>query len=75
MTIAHEAAINATVHANYSQIGAPLRVAIYDDRVEIDNPGILPPGITIEDVRQGVSKTHNRVIACCFVNRADRAVR
>ncbi len=66
MIIVREAVINAIVHADYSQIGAPLRVAIYDDRVEIENPGILLPGMTIEDVRQGVSKIRNRVIARVF---------
>ncbi len=66
MTIVREAVVNAIVHADYSQIGAPLRVAIYDDRVEIENPGILLPGMTIEDVRQGVSKIRNRVIARVF---------
>lgn len=66
MIIMREAVINAIVHADYSQIGAPLRVAIYDDRVEIENPGILLPGMTIEDVRQGVSKIRNRVIARVF---------
>jgi predicted HTH transcriptional regulator len=54
------------VHADYSQIGAPLRVAIYDDRIEIENPGILLPGMTVEDVKQGVSKIRNRVIARVF---------
>ena len=48
------------------QIGSQIRVAIYDDRVEIENPGILLPGMTIEDVRQGVSKIRNRVIARVF---------
>jgi len=66
LTIVREAVINAIVHADYSQIGAPLRVAIYDDKVEIENPGILLPGMTIEDVRQGVSKIRNRVIARVF---------
>ena len=66
LTIVREAVINAIVHADYSQIGAPLRVAIYDDRVEIENPGILLPGMTVEDVRQGVSKIRNRVIARVF---------
>lgn len=66
LTIMREAVINAIVHADYSQMGAPLRVAIYDDRVEIENPGILMPGLTIEDVKQGVSKIRNRVIARVF---------
>lgn len=66
LSIVREAVINAIVHADYSQIGSPIRVAIYDDRVEIENPGILLPGMTIEDVRQGVSKIRNRVIARVF---------
>ncbi len=66
LTIVREAVINAIVHGDYSQIGAPLRVAIYDDRVEIENPGILLPGMTVEDVKQGVSKIRNRVIARVF---------
>ncbi len=66
LTIVREAVINAIVHADYSQIGAPSRVAIYDDRIEIENPGILLPGMTVEDVKQGVSKIRNRVIARVF---------
>jgi ATP-dependent DNA helicase RecG len=61
-----EAVINALVHADYAQRGAPLRVAIFSDRIEIDNPGGLPPGLTIEDIRRGVSKLRNRVIGRVF---------
>lgn len=61
-----EAIVNAVVHADYSQRGAPIRVAIFDDRVEIENPGLLPPGLTIEDLRRGVSKLRNRVIGRVF---------
>ena len=39
-----EALMNAVVHADYAQQGAPIRVAIFDARVEIENPGILPFG-------------------------------
>jgi predicted HTH transcriptional regulator len=66
LTIMREVVINAIVHADYSHMGAPLRVAIYDNRVEIENPGILMPGLTIEDVKQGVSKIRNCVIARVF---------
>jgi predicted HTH transcriptional regulator len=61
-----EALTNAIVHADYSQTGAPIRVAILDDRIEIENPGLLPPGMTIGDVRGGVSKLRNRVIGRIF---------
>ncbi len=66
MSIVREAVINAVVHADYSQTGGPVRIAFYDDRIEIENPGILLPGLTLEDVRQGVSKLRNRVIGRVF---------
>ncbi|MDO8847081.1 MAG: helix-turn-helix domain-containing protein [Coriobacteriia bacterium] len=61
-----EAIVNALVHADYSQRGAPIRIAIFDDRLEIENPGILVPGLTLRDVLGGVSKLRNRVIARVF---------
>ncbi|MGV8109697.1 ATP-binding protein [Methanospirillum sp.] len=66
LTILREVIINALVHADYSQIGAPIRVSFFDDRIEVENPGILLPGMTIEDVKSGVSKIRNRVIARVF---------
>ena len=58
--------INALVHADYSQRGAPVRVVFLDDRIEIENPGLLLPGMTIEDMKQGASKIRNTVIARVF---------
>lgn len=61
-----EAVANAAVHADYSQLGSALRLSIYDDRIEIENPGILVPGLTIPDLFSGVSKLRNRVIGRVF---------
>lgn len=61
-----EALVNAVVHADYAQRGAPVRVAVFDDRVEVENPGVLLPGLTIEDLRDGVSRVRNRVLARVF---------
>lgn len=61
-----EAVINAVVHADYAQRGAPLRVAIFDNRLEVENPGLLPFGLTIEDLTRGVSKLRNRIIGRIF---------
>lgn len=38
----------------------------FDERIEIENLGILLPGMTVEDMRQGVSKIRNHVIARVF---------
>ena len=51
-----EALINAVDHTDYSQRGAPIRLSIFDARLEIENPGLLPFGLTIEDLPHGVSK-------------------
>jgi len=61
-----EAIVNAVVHADYAQRGAPLRLAIFDDRLEVENPGLLPFGLTIEDLPRGISKLRNRVIGRVF---------
>lgn len=61
-----EALVNAVVHADYAQRGAPIRVAVFDDRVEVENPGILLPGLTVEELREGVSRVRNRVLARVF---------
>jgi ATP-dependent DNA helicase RecG len=61
-----EAVINAIVHADYAQHGAPIRIALFDDRLEVDNPGLLPFGLTIEDIQKGVSKLRPHVIGRVF---------
>lgn len=61
-----EALLNALIHTDYSLQGAPIRMAIFDDRIEIENPGLLPEGLTIEDIRSGFSKLRNRTIARIF---------
>ena len=61
-----EAVINAVVHTDYAQRGAPLRLSIFDDRLEVENPGLLPFGLTIEDLPRGVSKLRNRVMGRVF---------
>lgn len=61
-----EAVINSIVHADYSQRGAPIRVSIFSDRMEVENPGLLPFGLTVEDIQKGMSKLRNRVIGRVF---------
>ena len=51
---------------DYAQRGAPLRLSIFDDRLEVENPGLLPFGLTVEDLPRGVSKLRNRVLGRVF---------
>lgn len=61
-----EAIINAIVHADYAIKGSSIMIAIFDDRIEITNPGGLRMGMTLEDAIAGSSKVRNRVIARVF---------
>lgn len=61
-----EVMVNAIAHADYSLTGMRIMVAIYADRMEIQNPGMLPFGMTMEELKAGVSKVRNRVIARVF---------
>ncbi|HEY7886145.1 MAG TPA: helix-turn-helix domain-containing protein, partial [Cellvibrionaceae bacterium] len=64
--ILREVVINALAHCDYSQRGAPIRVTFLDDRIEVESPGILLPGMTIEEMKQGTSRIRNHVIARTF---------
>ncbi len=66
LPILREVAINALMHADYSQRGAPIRIAFFDDRIEIENPGTLLAGMTLESMKQGSSRIRNHVIARVF---------
>ena len=44
-----EAIINAVAHRNYFEQGANIMVEMFDDRIEITNPGGLPRGLKPED--------------------------
>ena len=63
--VLREAVINAVVHRDYSRRGERVHVFYYPDRVEVHSPGLLLPGITVEQMEHGVvqSKLRNPVLA------------
>jgi len=62
-----EAVINAIVHRDYT-VPSNVQLEIYDDRIEIWNPGRLLPGITIDDLykKEHKSVIRNKLIAQLF---------
>ncbi|MFH1832510.1 MAG: ATP-binding protein [bacterium] len=61
-----EAVINAIVHTDYSIKGSSIIIAIFDDRIEITNPGGIAYGLSLEDALAGSSRSRNRVIVRTF---------
>ena len=60
----HEALINALCHRQIDRTLTNVTLAIYDDRVEISNPGCLPPEIPVEKIKEPhKSYPRNKLIA------------
>jgi len=53
---------NALIHRDYF-VSAPVRVLVFDDRVEIISPGHLPNNLTIENIKAGSSNMRNPILA------------
>ena len=55
-----EALLNALCHRRYEHYNMTIGLAIYDDRIEIENPGMMPPQIDMEHIEQAhYSSPHN----------------
>ena len=65
-----EALVNALVHRLYVKRGSSVSLAIYDDRVEIINPGTFPSNLTMAELRAGnKSEPRNPTIARVMYSR------
>lgn len=60
-----EALVNALAHRDYSVVSRRIRLSMFADRLEIDSPGQLSNGMTIEGMRASQA-TRNEVIASVF---------
>ena len=52
---------NALVHRDYFVV-APVRIFIFDNRIEIISPGHLPNNLTIENIKKGNSNIRNPIL-------------
>lgn len=53
-----EFTVNSLVHRSLN-LKAPVRIFIFDNRVEIHSPGALPNGLTVDDIKSGTSMPRN----------------
>jgi ATP-dependent DNA helicase RecG len=59
--VLREAVINAVAHRDYT-ISSPIRVIVFNDRVEIRTPGQLHNAVTLESMRYGIHVLRNPMI-------------
>lgn len=61
-----EGVINALIHRDYLST-ADIQIKVYDDKIKIWNPGKLPPGISVEDLKkEHGSIPRNKLLAYSF---------
>lgn len=53
---------NALIHRDYF-VTAPVRIFIFDNRIDILSPGHLPNNLTVENIKSGNSNIRNPVLA------------
>lgn len=64
VTALREALINSLCHRQWEKYNLMNGIAIYDDRVEIFNPGVFPKALTPETIKQPhISYPYNPIIA------------
>jgi ATP-dependent DNA helicase RecG len=57
-----EAIVNAVVHRDY-RLNRDIFIRIYDDRIEVESPGVFAGGITPANIAKAGSKARNALIA------------
>ncbi len=60
-TVFEELLVNALVHRDYL-VSAPVRLFIFDNRIEIISPGHLPNNLNVEKIRTGNSNIRNPIL-------------
>jgi len=60
--VVKEAIVNAVVHRDY-RLNRDIFIRIFDDRVEVESPGVFPGGITPANIARAGSRARNPLIA------------
>lgn len=60
--VVKEAIVNAVIHRDY-RLNRDIFVRIFDDRIEVESPGLLPGAITPATIARAGSKARNPLIA------------
>ncbi len=59
--VVKEAIVNAIIHRDY-RLNREIIIRIFDDRLEVDSPGVFPGAITPANIASGGSKARNPLV-------------
>ncbi len=74
MLAVFEAMTNAVAHRDYSMVGSKVRLRLFDDRLELHTPGMLPDTMTPESLpyRQAArNEAITSLLAHCPIDRGE----
>ncbi|MBP7480615.1 MAG: ATP-dependent DNA helicase RecG, partial [Spirochaetaceae bacterium] len=57
-----ELLVNALIHRDYF-INDSIKIFVFENRIEIISPGCLPNNLTEEQIKKGIRRTRNTIIA------------
>jgi predicted HTH transcriptional regulator len=57
---------NAVIHRDYSLTGKDIKIAIFDDKIEVTSPGKLMSSVDYSDMESGQSDIRNKTLAPVF---------
>lgn len=60
--VVKEAIVNAVIHRDY-RLNRDMFIRLFDDRIEVDSPGVFPGNITPANIGKAGSKARNPLIA------------
>lgn len=60
--VVKEAIVNAVIHRDY-RLNRDIFIRIFDDRIEVESPGLFPGRITADNIGRAGSKARNPLIA------------
>jgi ATP-dependent DNA helicase RecG len=76
--VLRQAIVNAVAHRDYFERGAKVQVDIFDDRIEISNPGGLPKGLKPENFGKHSVARNSMVTAllqrCNYIEKAGTGI-
>jgi ATP-dependent DNA helicase RecG len=58
-----ELVANAIIHRDYKIIETYTQIRVFEDRIEISNPGSLPPGVTVDNIKEAQFSRNSMIAA------------